>query len=418
MTVADALPRVLLALAAVILVGRLLGALCSRLGQPAVLGEVIGGILLGPSLIGRSASEWLLPPAVAPFLGVIAQLGVVLYMFLVGLELNASHLRRRAGTVFAVAHVGIGVPFVIGVVLAYWLHNDFAPAGVPLATFALFLGSALSVTAFPVLARILGDRRMAHSDIGILALGCAAAGDASAWCLLAVVVGVARSQVGGAFVTAGLTVGFVAVMLFAAHPMIDRYARRAAIGPTAVAAILVGVLLSAWTAELVGVHAIFGAFLMGAIIPHNSELAHAVARKLEDAAKVLLLPAFFAYTGMRTEIGLVSDSAGWLCVIAITAAATIGKVGGTWAAARFCRLDGRTAVSLGVLMNTRGLMELIVLNVGLDLGVITPALFAAMVLMALTTTLTTGPALNLIDRYYARQVEKRGDMIHTRAAHT
>jgi Kef-type K+ transport system membrane component KefB len=386
--------HVLLALAAVIVMGRALGWLFARAGQPPVIGEVVAGILLGPSLIGRAASAWVLPSAVAPSLGVIAQLGVVLYMFLVGLELNAAHLRRHARAAAAVAAAGIAVPFLLGSALALGLYPDLSQPGAPLTTFALFLGVALSITAFPVLARILTDCRMTRTDLGALALGCAAAADVAAWCLLALAVGVARAEVGGALLTAALATAFIAAMFLVVRPIAARVVRwyeGRPLPPGVTAAVLVAVLLSALATEAIGVHAVFGAFLLGAVIPHDSAVARAFTRKLEDIVTILLLPAFFALTGMRTEIGLVSGLNAWLVCGLITVVATAGKVGGTYAAARLTGLDGRTAAALGVLMNTRGLMELIVLNIGLDLGVIAPALFAMMVLMALATTLMTPP---------------------------
>jgi Kef-type K+ transport system membrane component KefB len=393
------LPRLLLALAVIIVACRLVSWLFRRLGQPPVIGEVVAGIVLGPSLLGRvwpAASAFVLPREVAPFLGVIAQIGVVLYMFLVGLELNADLLRRRAHAAVTVAHASIAVPFVLGAALALGLFTGLAPAGVPFTSFALFMGAALSVTAFPVLARILSDRRMDKTPLGVLALGCAAAVDATAWCLLAFVVGVARAEVSGALLTVGLSVAFLVLMVGVVRPLAVRFAARFTddnLPRGAVAWVFVALLLSALTTEAIGIHAVFGAFLLGAVIPHDSAVARAFTRRLEDIVTVLLLPAFFAFTGMRTQIGLVQGVEGWLVCGVIILAATAGKFGGTFAAARFTGLDARTSTALGVLMNTRGLMELIVLNVGLDLGVLSPTLFAMMVVMALVTTLATAPAL-------------------------
>jgi Kef-type K+ transport system membrane component KefB len=257
----------------------------------------------------------------------------------------------------------------------------------------------MSITAFPVLARILSDRGMATTELGALALGCAAMGDVTAWCLLAFVVGAVQSAVGGAAQTILLAVGYIAVMLLAVRPLAVRYLARDAHKhpPRRMAVwVLVALLLSALAAEWAGIHAIFGAFLLGAVIPHDSDVARDFQRKLEDIVKILLLPAFFAYTGMQTEIGLVSGWRDWLLCGVIVAAATAGKFGGTLAAARWAGFSWRMSASLGVLMNTRGLMELIVLAVGLDLGVISPELFAMMVIMALVTTMATTPALQML----------------------
>jgi Kef-type K+ transport system membrane component KefB len=392
--------RLLLALAAVVFTGRVLGRLLVALGQPPVLGEVVGGILLGPSLLGHEWSALVLPPEVAPHLGMIAQLGVVLYMFLVGLELNPGVIRGRAHATVAISHASIVVPFVLGAALALWLYPRLAPPGVPFTSFALFLGVALSITAFPVLARILSDQRLSRTELGVLALTCAAIGDVTAWCLLAFVAGVVQSQVGGALRVAALSADFVAFMLAVVRPVAGRLVRRAEGRPVTagtVAWVFVAVLLAALATEAIGIHAIFGAFLLGAVLPHDSGLAHALTRKLEDVVTALLLPAFFAYTGMRTELGLVSGAENWLICAAVVAAATAGKFAGTVAPARLAGLGWRRSASLGVLMNTRGLMELIVLNVGLDLGVISPTLFAMMVMMALATTLATTPLLRLLN---------------------
>lgn len=400
----DALMHVLLALASIILLGRWLGQLFRKIGQPRVIGEMVAGIVLGPSLLGRvwpEAGAFILPPAVAPQLGIIAQLGVILYMFLVGLELNAAHLRSRAHATVAISHASIVVPFLMGTALALWLYADFAPQGVPFTSFSLFLGVAMAITAFPVLARILTDRGMDKTPLGVVALACAAIDDVTAWCLLAFVVGVTQAKVGGAFATIFLALGYIALMFGLVRPLALRYlgAHDYLHPPGRVAVwVLISLLLSALAAEAIGVHAIFGAFLLGAVIPHGSSVARDFRTKLEDIVRILLLPAFFAYTGMRTEIGLVSGRYEWLVCGAIILVATAGKFGGTVVAARLSGLDLRTSASLGVLMNTRGLMELVVLNIGLELGVISPTLFAMMVIMALFTTMATTPALALLTR--------------------
>jgi K+:H+ antiporter len=398
----DTILHVLLALAAVIILGRLLGFALRRVGQPPVIGEVVAGILLGPSLLGRVAPElasYILPASVAPFLNIVAQLGVVAYMFLVGLELNVDVVRERAHATVATSHASIVLPFVLGSVLALLLYPRLATSDVSFTSFALFMGVAMSVTAFPVLARILKDRRMTQTELGAVALACAAADDVTAWCLLAFVVGVTQAEIESAAWVAVLTLAFIAAMFFVVRPIVARLvARSRDEEPTldALAVALVGLLASALVTEHIGVHAIFGAFLFGAIIPYDIRLARTLIDKLEVFVTVLLLPAFFALTGMRTEIGLLSGLAEWLLCGLIIVVATAGKFGGTLAAARLTGMKWRDAASLGILMNTRGLMELVVLNVGLDLGVISPRLFTMMVIMALVTTLTTTPVLELI----------------------
>ncbi len=400
----NALVRVLFALAAVLATGRLLGVLFRFLGQPPVIAEVVAGIALGPSLLGQlwpEAADFILPATVAPQLGVLSQLGVVLYMFLVGLELDLTGLRGQAHTVFAIAHASIALPFLLGATVALALFPAYAGPDVTFTTFALFVGVATAITAFPVLARILTDRRMHTTALGVLALGVAAINDAVAWCLLAFVVGVARAEVGGALLVLLLTATFFLVMFGVVRPIATRWIARAeTAGFTqgTLATVLVAVLLCALAAEAIGVHALFGAFLLGAILPHDGTTARALATRIEDLVTVLLLPAFFAYTGMRTRIGLLAGGEGWLLCGLIVVVATAGKVGGTFAAARSCGLGNRDAAALGVLMNTRGLMELIALNVGLELHIISPALFAMMVVMSLVTTMATGPLLHGLDR--------------------
>jgi Kef-type K+ transport system membrane component KefB len=406
----NVLPLVLLALAGVILAGRLLGSALSRLGQPPVIGEVIGGISLGPSLLGWLCRPWtgsgespLLPTEAAPALGLVAQLGVILYMFLVGVEFNEAVFRKLARPAAIVSAASILVPFACGVGMAVWLHGRLAPEGTPLLSFVLFVGAALAITAFPVLARILTDRGIATSDLGVLALSCAAVADVKAWWLLAVVAGVVRSQVAGALAVVLLAVAYVAVMLLVVRPIVSWLVRGGDDRPVSQAALALvfgALLLSALATERIGIHALFGAFLFGVVIPHDSPLAKKLGG-LKELVTVLLMPAFFAYTGMRTQIGLISGWENWLVCGLIIAVASLGKIGGALAAARLAGLDWWTGASLGVLMNTRGLMELIVLNIGLDLGVISPPLFAMMVLMALVTTVATAPLLALLDTWHA-----------------
>ncbi|HVA49482.1 MAG TPA: cation:proton antiporter [Pirellulales bacterium] len=392
------LVHVLLLLAVVVALGRLMSRLLARWRQPPVIGEILAGIALGPSLLGHfwpGASEFLLPADVAPYLNVLAQLGVVLYMFVVGLELNAGLLRDRAHATIAISHASILAPFLLGALLALWLYPRLSSQDVRFTSFALFLGAAMSVTAFPVLARILSDRGLTKTGLGVLALSCAAADDVTAWCLLALVVGVAQANVAVAMWVIAGTVGYLAAMFVVARPLVGRWLRQhdGPLTPTKMALVFVAVLASAITTELIGVHAIFGAFLLGAVIPHDSRLAKEIAFKLEDVVTILLLPAFFALTGMRTRIGLVSGLDAWLICGLVLLVATCGKFGGTLGAARLAGLSWRDSAALGVLMNTRGLMELVVLNIGLDLHVISPTLFAMMVVMAVVTTMATTPIL-------------------------
>ena len=397
----DVLLHLLLALVVIIVAARLLGVVFRYLKQPPVIGEVIAGLLLGPSLLGRvapSISGYLFPSAVTPFLGVLSQVGVILYMFIVGLEVVTARLRGRARASVAISQTSILVPFLLGASLALWLYPRFSSHDVPFSVFALFIGISMSVTAFPVLARILTDRGMQKSELGSIALACAAIDDVTAWCLLAFITALARSDTHGVLPTLAMTAAFIAAMFLVVRPIARWYVCRFHSAPQNVTAVVfVALLLSALATELIGIHAIFGAFLLGVVIPHDSEFARDVARKIEDVVVVLLLPAFFAFTGLRTQIGLLHGAADWLACALIIAVASAGKFGGTAIAARLTGLDWRQSTSLGILMNTRGLMELIVLNVGLDLHVLSPTLFAMLVVMAVVTTLATAPILHLVD---------------------
>ena len=392
----DILLHVLIALAAVIAVGLFLSKIFAYIGQPPVIGEVLAGILLGPSLIGPQASAWILPQVAAPTLGVIAQLGVVLYMFIIGLELHMERLRERAPALVAIAQAGIVVPFLLGAVLALYLYPRLSNAGVPFTSFALFIGVAMAITAFPVLARILSDTRLVRTELGGIALSCAATVDVTAWVLLAFVVGVAKAEVGDGLLVAAGTLAYIAVMILIVRPVMRHVVLRwhsERLPRGAVAFVFVSLLLSALATESIGIHAIFGAFVLGAVIPGESAVARTFTRELEPLVTVLLLPAFFAYTGMRTRIDLVVGWEAWLISALIVLVATVGKLGATMLAARLTGLGWRQAAALGTLMNTRGLMELIVLNIGLELRIITPALFAMMVVMTIVTTMATAPIL-------------------------
>lgn len=396
--------HLLLALLVVLAAARVAGSLFRRIGQPPVVGEMLAGILLGPSLLGSAApslSAFVFPEATLPLLGVLAQVGVVLYMFLVGLELDTAMLRDRTHASVAISHASILAPFVSGAALALWLHPTLAPDGVPFTVFALFLGAAMSVTAFPVLARILADRGLQGTRTGATALACAAIDDVSAWCLLALVVGVARADAGSAATTVLGAGAFAAFVLFVVRPLVRARLAARKHAPDAapqhtIALLCLAVLGAAVATEWIGIHALFGAFLLGAVIPHDAALARDVRRKLEDVVVVLLLPSFFALTGMRTEIGLLSGPWEWGVCAVVVLVASLGKFGGTFVAARVTGHGARDAAVLGVLMNTRGLMEIVVLNVGLELGVVSPTLFTMMVIMALATTLAAAPLVHAL----------------------
>jgi Kef-type K+ transport system membrane component KefB len=395
--------HVLLAMLAVLLVAQCMGRLFTHIGQPAVIGEMVAGILLGPSLLGRvwpSGEAFLLPSTIEPHLRVIAQIGVVLYMFLVGLELDVSRLRARAGSAVVISCTGIAVPLLLGSAIAGFLHARVSSPSVPPWLFGAFFCVALSVTAFPVLARIVAERKLDKSPMGTMALTCAAADDIAAWCMLSIVVSFARSRPSDGLVTVLLAALYVAIMVGIVRRFFVKFVERRDREPTlsraALSSVFIALLVSALLTEWIGIHALFGAFLLGALVPAHSQLAQRVTAKLEDVVSVLLLPMFFALTGLRTQLGLLAGLDSWLLCGLIVLVAFAGKLGGVFVAARLCGMGSRSALGLGALMNTRGLMELIVLNVGLDLGIISSALFTMMVIMALVTTCAAGPLLALL----------------------
>jgi Kef-type K+ transport system membrane component KefB len=399
------IPVLLVQIGAILLAARLTGKLFRRFGQPQVVGEMAAGILLGPSFLGwlsPAVSAYLFPAASLGFLYALCQVGLVLFMFLVGVDLDPQFLRDRGHVAIVTSHASILAPFFLGTLLALALYPKFSSPAVPFASFALFLGTAMSVTAFPVLARILQERGLQHGPVGTVALACAAVDDVSAWCILAGVILVARAQPGASGLPRMLagTVLFIVAMLTVGRLAFRRlekiFQKRERLSRDALAIILLCVLASAWVAEWIGIHALFGAFLAGAMMPRDRALAEALTQRLEDFAVVVLLPLFFAFTGLRTSVGLLSGTSLWIGAGSIFLVAVAGKLGGSALAARFCGMSWREAAGVGVLMNTRGLMELVVLNIGLDIGVISPSVFTMLVLMALATTLMTSPLLSRI----------------------
>ena len=399
---ANALTLLLVQLIVIIGLSRLIGRGARWLGQPLVIAEVVAGIFLGPSLLGwvaPGAMEALFPASSMPVLKMLSQVGLVLFMFLIGLELDPKLLKGRGHASVAISHTSIIVPFALGAgAAALWLYRSLSDPAVPFSSFVLFMGVAMSITAFPVLARILTERGLLQSKVGTVAIACAAVDDVTAWCLLAFVVSIVRaSSLADAALTTVFALLYIGFVLVVVRPFLARLGARVAsregLTQNVVAGTLVLLLVSAWVTELIGIHALFGAFLFGAVIPKEGGLAEALAERLEDVAVVLLLPVFFAFSGLRTQIGLLDSAEAWATCGIIILLACVGKFGGSTVAARLTGMGWREAGAVGVLMNTRGLMELIVLNIGLDLGVISPQLFTMMVLMALVTTFITTPLL-------------------------
>ncbi|MGJ5628650.1 cation:proton antiporter [Nostoc sp. CALU 1950] len=385
----------------VIGLSRLVGLAFRSIKQPLVIGEIVAGIMLGPSLFGLVAPHvavTLFPPETFPFLNVLSQVGLIFFMFLIGLELNPKYLNSQLKVAVFTSHVSILVPFSLGTFLAVLLYPLVASASVSFTAFALFLGAVMSITAFPVLARIITENNLQGTRLGTLALSCAAVDDVTAWCLLAVAIAVARTgDFAGAIPTIIASIVYVVLMLtlgrWFLQGLVKHYLRAGRLSQLLIAGIYMGVVASALITELIGIHLIFGAFLLGAAMPKNEDLVRELAVKTEDFVLIFLLPIFFAYSGLRTDIGLLNRPELWLLCALVLGVAIAGKYFGTYIAARVSGINKREASALGWLMNTRGLTELIVLNIGLELGVISPLIFTMLVIMALVTTFMTSPLL-------------------------
>lgn len=394
----------LLQLFVIVVAARSAGWLFQRMRQPRVVGEMVVGILLGPSLLGWLApgiTHGLLDAEQLGGLNALSQLGVLLFMFLVGLELQPQQLRHKNTAMLAISLASIALPFVLGLGAAFVLFGQLAEPHIPLIHFALFMGTALSITAFPVLARILAERGLLQTPLGALAIVCAAADDLIAWCLLAGVVFVINAVAANLPIWLMLTGSLLygALMLTVGRYLAARFLQSASadrLSHAQLAGILSTMIGSAAITEALGIHALFGAFLAGAIMPRDLGLVRQVRAKLEDLTIVLLLPLFFASIGLRANIGLIGDHTLWLASGLIFCVAVVGKLGGATFAARWAGVPWRESLAIGALMNTRGLMELVVASIGLEIGVITPTVFTILVLIAVTTTCMTGPLLDLL----------------------
>ena len=401
----DPLAILLAQITTIILVARFFGWVFKKIGQPSVIGEIIAGIVLGPSLLGLYFPDFsasLFPVESLGNLKFLSQIGLILFMFVIGMELDIKVLKNKANDAVVISHASIVIPFTLGIGLAYFVYDNFAPEGVKFLSFSLFMGIAMSITAFPVLARIVQERGIHKTKLGAIVITCAAADDITAWCLLAVVIAIVKA---GTFVSSmyiiSLALIYVLAMLFIVKPFLKRigdlYGSKESIIKPVVAIFFLVLIISSYTTEVIGIHALFGAFMTGAIMPNVAKFRTIFIDKVEDVSVILLLPLFFVFTGLKTEIGLINDPYLWKVTGFIILVAVVGKFFGSTLAAKFVGQSWRDSLTIGALMNTRGLMELIVLNIGLELKVLTPAVFTMMVIMALVTTFMTGPALNLIN---------------------
>lgn len=395
----------LLQIVVVLAATRLLGVVFHGLRQPRVVGEMAAGILLGPSVLGwlapRLAPE-LSDPAAMRYASLLGQVGVALFVFLIGLAVNPHRLGEWRFAAALTSHVSVAVPFSMAAALALVLYPQVSDASVPFASFALFLGTAMSVTAFPVLARILAERGLMQTRIGVICIACAAVDDVTGWFLLAGILPAVRAVDGAAPLWAMLAGSalFVGLMLSAGRRRVARlasqYAVRNRLTVPMTMAILAFLAVSALATQALGIHLLFGAFLAGHVMPKSPELVRAIQQRLEPLTVRVLLPLFFASVGLRARIDLVRGAEMWLLCAAIVLVAVVGKLGGSMIAARAAGVPWRDATAIGILMNTRGMMEVVVLSIGLDAGVISPALFSMMLLMALLTTVMTAPLLDLL----------------------
>jgi len=398
----------LLQIVVILVFVRIFGWICQKIGQPTVIGEIIAGVVLGPSLLGAyfpELSAMIFPESSIGSIKLLSEIGLVLFMFIVGMELDLKVLKNRLNQAVIMSHSCIALLFVLGTILSYFIYSEFTTENTRFLPFALFMGIALSITAFPVLARIVHERGLNKTPLGGVVITTAAVDDITAWCLLAAVIAIAKA---GTFVSSLYVIGFaviyVVIMFKLIRPFLQRLAdlqtSRNIISKSVVGIFFLVLFLSAYITGVIGVHPLFGAFLAGVIMPANINFRKLFIDKIEDISLVVLLPLFFVYTGLNTKIGLLNEGSLWALCILIIVIATAGKMIGIMFSARYLGFDWKSGMTIGALMNTRGLMQLVVLNIGLDLGILTPQIFVVMVVVALVTTFMTGPLLNLIDWMY------------------
>jgi len=406
--IAEPAAMLLLQIISILIVSRIFGFLFVKIGQPTVIGEILAGIVLGPSLLGYfypEAFHFLFAAKSLGNLYILSQIGLILFMFTIGMELNLNTLKDKIGETYVISHASIIIPYFLGMLLAYFVYQDFAASHTDFLSFALFIGISMSITAFPVLARIVQEKGLSKTHLGTIAIASAANDDVTAWCILAAVIAIAKT---GSFVSSLFTIGcaviYVMVMLLLVRPFLKRvgeiYSNSEVLNKSIVAFLLLILILSAFATQVIGIHALFGAFLAGVVMPQLPNFRKLIIEKIEDVSVTLLLPLFFVFTGLRTEIGLLNTPYLWtICGLFILVAITGKFVGGAFTA----RILGETwkdSLSIGVLMNTRGLMELIVLNIGYEMGILPPSIFVMLVIMALVTTFMTTPVLSLINRIF------------------
>lgn len=401
----------ILQLIIIMIVARIMGYLFQLIGQPLVIGEIVAGLILGPSVLGALApqlSAFIFPERSIDILQQLSQLGLIFFMFIIGMELDLKSFRKSANKAILISIASIVIPFISGVLLAYYLYGNYVAQHIKFTGFALFMGTTMCITAFPILARIVQERKLTRTPVGTMAITVAAIGDVVAWCILAVVIAFVKARgISQSLVTIALSILYILLMFYLVKPFMYRvgrvYSSRETMGKPIVAFVFLVILISSLFTEAIGIHALFGAFMAGVVMPENLGFKRIFTEKIEDVSLVVLLPLFFVSTGLRTEVGLINSGHLWLVCFIIILIAVVGKFGGTLLASRYAGLNWNHSLTLSVLMNAKGLMELIVLNIGYDLGILSPEVFAMLVLMALVTTILTGPGLNLIEAFRPRK---------------
>lgn len=393
--------RLLIQITLILVMVRIFSRIFQKMGQPGVIGEIVAGIVLGPSLLGACFPEvfhFIFPESSFEILGILSQIGLVLFMFVIGLEMDFNLLKNKINQTLIISHAGIIIPFFLGVALSIFVYEKYAADTTPFIPFALFIGISMSITAFPVLARILEEKKLLRTNIGTLAIASAANDDVTAWCLLAMVIAVAKAgTLVSTLFTVAITLGYILFMFLILKPLLERVAQKQLtdgnVSNQFVGFIFIIMVLSAAVTEIIGIHAIFGAFIAGIIMPVRGGFRNSMMDKVKDISLSLFLPLFFVFTGLRTQIGLLDTLELWLICGLFILVAVAGKLGGCSLAARLTGENWNDSLIIGTLMNTRGLMELIVLNIGYEMGILPPELFVIMVIMALVTTFMTSPVL-------------------------
>lgn len=400
----------LLQIIIILLAARLVAWFFTKIGQPSVIGEIIAGIILGPSVFGLifpSGFEFLFPEESLYSISLLSQFGLILFMFVIGMELDLGQIKKNLKKAFIISHAGIIFPFILGAILAVFLFEDYAGEKSAILPFALFVGVSMSVTAFPVLARIIQEQGKMQTRLGMLSMASAANGDITAWCIVAVIVAIAQAgSAASAIFTVIAAILYMLLMFFIVRPAFkvvgNVYNTTETANKGLIAMIFLTLLISSYLTEVLGLHALFGAFIAGVVMPDDINFRHVLTEKVEDVSLALFLPLFFVSSGLQTEIGLLNTSAHWLITAGITLVAILGKVGGTYVASRVVGEQKRDSLYMGILMNTRGLMELIILNMGYQFGILSPVVYAMLVIMTLVTTFMTTPTLKLMEKLWPK----------------